>query len=75
MQREAKTLGPEDVLYYEHCTHGIVNWSCLTVGKLESGKPGSGTSDEGSNNFIRGGFLFKFGFGWFGWFFVCLVYT
>lgn len=41
---------------------------------LESGKLESGTRDEG-NNFIRGSFLFKFGFGWFGWFFVRLVYT
>lgn len=28
MQREAKTLGPEDVLYYKHRTRGIVNWYC-----------------------------------------------
>lgn len=42
---------------------------------VESGKLESGTRDEGNNNFIRGSFLFKFGFGWFGWFFVRSVYT
>lgn len=82
MQREAKTPEAEDVLYNKRYTSiqtvrfgGWLRWrrgrsrvesewgKCLGQAGLEFGM-----SDEGKNSFIRGGFLFKFGFERFGLF-------
>lgn len=79
MQKEAKTLEVEDVLYYKYCIGGKNKSDWLTAKKRRDGWMDSegpalagvefGTSDEGNSaSFVVGSFLFKFGFDWFEWF-------